>query len=294
MKKEMKADLGLLSVTMVWGASFPIMSLALKHIPPYTFLFFRYTLAAVLLFILFYKRFKGINKKNLKEAILIGVALALGCIFQIVGLYNTTASNSGFITGTNVVLVPIILAMVYKKIPEKKTILGVILSLTGLFIMSVSKNMTINYGDFLTFIGAIFFAIQIILVDKYSNNMDVMATTAIQLFMVGLLSFIPSVWLEGFKYELNLLSILAVLFTSIFCTIYAFGMQNMMQRYTSPTHTAIIFLAEPVFSAIFSQFIGERLSIKTLIGSLLILLGMVIVNLKWTNIKFIRYKTSDE
>jgi drug/metabolite transporter (DMT)-like permease len=280
MTKQLKADLSLLAVTVVWGASFPIMSIAFKSVPPYSFIAMRYILSALILGIVFIKRFKGFNREMLKPGILIGLALGVGCILQAVGLVYTTPSKSGFITGLNVVFVPIFIALLYKTLPDFKTNIGVVLSVSGLALMSISGGMGINIGDFLTLLSAVAFAVQIILVDRFSKNSDLAILTTIEFLTVGLLSTVPAVFVEGFNMDLNLFAVGAVIFTAIFCTIFAYGLQNVAQAYTTPTHTAIIFLAEPVFSAIFSVFIGDKLSGRTFWGCLLILLGMIIINFK--------------
>ncbi|ERI94788.1 putative membrane protein [Clostridiales bacterium oral taxon 876 str. F0540] len=280
MTKQLKADLSLIAVTIVWGASFPIMSVAFKSIPPYSFIAIRYILAGLILGIFFIKKFRNFNSEMLKPGILIGLSLGLGCILQAVGLLYTTPSKSGFITGLNVVLVPIFIAILYKKIPDFKTNLGVVFSLGGLALMSISGNMGINKGDFLTLLSAVAFAVQIILVDKYSKNSDIAVLTCIEFITVGLLSAVPAGIIEGFKMNLNIFSVGAVLFTALFCTIFAYGLQNVAQVYTTPTHTAVIFLAEPVFSALFSVFIGDKLSGRTFWGCLLILIGMIVINIK--------------
>lgn len=280
MTKQLKADLSLLAVTVVWGASFPIMSIAFKSVPPYSFIAIRYILSGLILGIFFIKRFNNFSREMLKPGILIGIALGIGCILQAVGLTYTTPSKSGFITGLNVVLVPIFIAFIYKKIPDFKTNLGVVLSVSGLALMSISGKVGINFGDFLTLLSAVAFAVQIILVDKFAKDSDLAVLTTIEFLVVGLLSSVPAAFIEGFKINLNLFAVGAIIFTALFCTIFAYGLQNVAQAYTTPTHTAIIFLAEPVFSAIFSVFIGDKLSGRTFWGCSLILLGMIIINLK--------------
>jgi drug/metabolite transporter (DMT)-like permease len=280
MTKQLKADLSLIAVTVVWGASFPIMSIAFKSVPPYSFIAIRYILSALILGAVFMKKFKNFNKEMLKPGILIGLALGIGCILQAVGLIYTTPSKSGFITGLNVIFVPIFIALLYKKLPDFKTNVGVVLSVLGLALMSISGGMGINIGDFLTLLSAVAFAAQIILVDKFSRNSDLAILTTIEFLTVGLLSTVPAVIVEGFSMDLNLFAVGAIIFTALFCTIFAYGLQNVAQAYTTPTHTAIIFLAEPVFSAIFSVFIGDKLSGRTFWGCLLILIGMIVINFK--------------
>lgn len=279
MTKEMKADLYLITVTAFWGLSFPIMSVALKTIPPYSYIAIRYTLGAIILTVFFHRKFRTIKPKDLKIAALIGVALLIGIIFQVVGLTYTTSSKSAFITGLNVVFVPIMLAIIYKKIPDIKTIVGIVLSLIGLYILSAKGASKINFGDFLTLLGSIAFAAQIILVDKYAKEVNSGLLTSLELFVVGIFSFIPAIGVEKLHFEFTRTVVIALLVTTILCTVIAMWVQNEMQPYTNPTHAAIIYLGEPVFGAIFSIFIGDKLTGNSLIGSLLILIGMIAINL---------------
>lgn len=275
-----KADLSLLSITVFWGASFPITSVILKYVPPYSLMVLRYLAAGIILLIVIYKKFKSMDIKIIKAGILIGISLFLGCALQFVGLVYTTPSKSAFITGLNVAIVPVILAFKLKKLPDMKTTLGIILSISGLAFISLNAGGPINLGDFLTLLCAVAFAVQIILVDSYVRDADPLVITCIQFLTIGILSIPPSIFIEHFSVTFNRFSVISLLFMIFFCTIAAYGVQNKMQRYTSPTHAAIIFLAEPVFGAITSVFIGDSLTGKTLIGCIMILAGMVVINLK--------------
>jgi drug/metabolite transporter (DMT)-like permease len=283
--RQLKAELSLLAITIFWGASFPIMSIALKDVPPYTFIALRNLLGALLLAIVFYKRLKNINKKLILGATFIGVSLFLGSVFQMVGLVYTTPSKSGFITGLNVIFVPIILVVVFKQRPDRKTILGIIVSIVGLLLMSSSGINGFNMGDVLTLICAICFSAQILLVDKYTKEVDPILLTILELAVVGILALIPSIFVDKLQVNINGFSVFAIGFTTIFCTAIAMIVQNKMQKHTNPSHAAIIYLAEPVFGAIFSVFIGDVLSGRTLWGCITILSGMLVLNLKFNMLK---------
>lgn len=280
MTKELKADLSLIGVTALWGSSFPIMSLVLKDIPPFTFITIRYTLSALILAIVFLKSFKNINKLTIKSGFIIGGTLFVGCAFQLVGLLYTTPSKSGFLTGMNVVFVPILIALLYKKLPDIKTIIGIVLSVAGLGMMSLNSSMSIGKGDILTLIAALCFGVQILVVDKYTKDVDIALLTCVELLVIGLLGAVPAVAVEGFKFTLNFGIILALLYTAVLCTAIAHGIQNKVQASINPTHAAIIYLAEPVFAAIFSLFVGDKLTGKTLVGAFIIMLGMIAISIK--------------
>ncbi|OFI06165.1 putative DMT superfamily transporter inner membrane protein [Clostridium acetireducens DSM 10703] len=285
MKREAKADLSLLFVTMVWGITFPIMSGILKYIPPFCLIAFRYIISAIIMGIIFYKKIVSINLNVIRNSFYIGLTLFLGTAFQVVGLVYTTPSKSGFITGLNVVLVPIFMALIYKKTPDTKTVTGVILSIIGIAMISLDANYGINKGDIYTMISAVAIALQVIVVDKYAKNIDVISLTFIEFIIVGVFSLFPAVFVEKLNMELNIVSIFSILFMAIFCTIIAYNIQNKMQPYTEPTHAAIIFLGEPVFSAIFSAFIGDKLNGSALIGCAFILISMIVININYKMLK---------
>lgn len=277
MTKQIKADLALLLVALVWGASFALMKQAINYILPYTFLAYRYLIAALILCAVFYKSLKNINAKTLRYGFLIGGVMFAGCALQIIGLKYTTASKSGFITGLNVIMVPLFIAIRYKKAPGISTILSTIIALSGLCMLSISSPFTINIGDVLTFFCAIFFALQVIFISKYSPMLDPFALTIVVLLTISLFSLIPAIFYEGMAADLNPSSIFALLFTAIFCSSLAYSLQMSVQKYTSATHAALIFIGEPVFSMIFSFiFLDERLSLRGAIGCVLVLAGMLI------------------
>lgn len=280
MTRELKADLSLIGVTALWGASFPLMSMALKDIPTFSFIAIRYTLSALILAVVFYKNFKNISKLTLKSGFIIGAVLFSGVAFQVAGLIYTTPSKSGFITGLNVIFVPIIIAMLYKKLPDSKTIVGIILSVLGLGIMSINADFSINKGDFLTFIGAILFAVQVLVVDKYTKDVDILVLTCVEVLVVGLMGAVPAAIVEKFSFTWSLPVVGAILFTAIFSTCIAHSLQNKVQSYIDPTHAAIIYLAEPVFGAIFSMFFGDKMGMRTVLGGIVIVLGMLVMNIK--------------
>lgn len=283
MTKKLKAELFLLLATLMWGASFPMMSVALKHIGPFTFITIRNLLATVVLGSVFYKKLKLIDRSTVKIAFLISISMFIGSALQNSGLLYTTPSKSGFLTGLNVVFVPIILAFLYKKLPNIKIIIGVVLSVGGLFAMSMkglNAQGGLNFGDLLTILCAISFSVQIILVDKYAEEVDAILVTILEVAFIGFFSFIPGIFIEKFSIVPDISVLSTLVFTAVFCTALAMIIMNKMQPETDPTHASIIYLGEPVFSAIFSAFIGDRLTGGALLGCIMIMLGMVIASFK--------------
>lgn len=281
MTKQFKADLALLLVTVVWGSTFVITKNVLKDIPTYNFLAIRFLTAFIFSSVVFYKSFFSLDKNTIKYGILIGIVLFIGFAFQTVGLNYTTASKSGFITGFSVVIVPLISAIMFKNLPNLSIITGVVLAVIGLGLMTLDSSLVPNIGDFYTLIAAVFFALHIILVGKYTVNVNSINLAIIQIGVVGFSSLLFSLSTESFTIPSTVNTWGGILITSILATSGAFIVQNTMQKFTSATHTALIYTAEPVFSAIFAfMLIGERMTNKAIFGSILILLGMILGEIK--------------
>jgi len=286
MPKNLKADLSLLLVTAIWGSSFTLMKNVLDHIPTFAYLSLRFIIASIILIAVFYKNLKYINKKAIICGCIIGFMLFGGMALQVSGLYFTSASNSAFITGLSVIMVPIFSAVILKKRPDRSSVIGVIMAFAGLFFLSGGLDFSFNIGDFLTLLCAVCFALQIIFIDRYNKEQDPILLSLIQIGFAALLN--TFVWLfidyEPVIFDTNVVFTLFV--TGVLGTAFAYLVQTVAQKHTNPTHTALILTAEPVFGALFAMIIPnsdgtvETLSLKTVIGCVLILAGTLICELK--------------
>lgn len=269
MSKQLKSDIVLILVTMVWGSTFVIVKNAIQTLPVYNFLFIRFLLAFLLLAIIFHKKLKNIDNKTLAAASIIGTMLFLGYAFQTMGLKYTTASKSGFITGFSVVLVPILEAVFLKRKPSKPAILGIVLAFIGLILLTTNIDLSINIGDFLTLLCAFAFGMQIVLITKYASTLDTYLLATIQIVVVAVLSGIVSLIFEKPFIPTSLDVWSAIIITGVFATAFAIVAQNTMQAYTTATHTALIFALEPVFAAIAAFLIaGEVMSFRAILGGI--------------------------
>lgn len=271
------ADLSLLLVTLVWGSTFVIVKWAIADLPPFPFLAIRFALAFIsLLPFLWFQKTK-ITKEAILKGLALGIFLFSGYAWQTVGLQYTSASNTGFITGLSVVLVPALVALTTRKIPRPNLILGILSATLGLAFLSLGDHFELNRGDLMVLICALSFALHIFLVGRYAHQANATVLASAQIFAVSLLSGIFSFILPQPVVHFSTNVWLGLLATAIPATSIAFFVQTKMQQFTSPTHTALIFSMEPVFSAIFAFLLaGEVMTLKGLIGAALVLAGMLI------------------
>lgn len=278
MSKHLKADISLLLVTIGWGASFLLTKNSLSELATFNFLTIRFFLAFILAFMIFFKKIINVDKKTLKYGVILGVVVYATFALQTLGLNYTTASKSAFITGFSVILVPVFSAIIMKKIPDKKVIFSVFIAFIGLGLLTLNKNISgINIGDIYTFICAIVCAIHVLLVSKYTKESESIALATIPIGVCAVLSLITSLAFENPIIPTSTTVWINIIILSVVCTLGAFIIQSVALKFTSPTHAALIYTAEPVFAAIFGYIIlGEMLSNNGLLGALLILTGMTI------------------
>lgn len=277
MTKKLKAELSLLIVTIIWGAGFILTKNGLDSLSTFNFLSIRFSIAFLLCALIFHKKIVHIDTATLKYGSIIGILLFLSYALQTYGIQFTSAAKSGFITGFYVIIVPIIVSIMERKMPDMKNIIGIVLSMAGLTLLSLYSLTGINKGDITVLISAVGFAFQIIAVSHYSSKVDSINVAIVQIGVVALLSTIFTFLFETPAMPSDFTGWSAILITSIFATALSFVIQTTMQKHTTPTNATLIYAAEPVFGAIFAYLIGgELLSNTSLLGCILILLGMVI------------------
>lgn len=282
-RKQLIADIALLAVVIIWGYTFVAIKNALEAVTPFNFIFIRFVISFVLISLIFIKRLKKLNLRTVRAGSVIGTFLYLAYVFQTTGLQYTTASNAGFITGFSVVLVPLFSAIFFKKKPSIESAIGVALAVAGLGLLSYNGVTSINRGDILVFFCALAVACHILSTGYYAAKYDAVLLTVVQIGTVMSLSFLSASGRGEISLPSDQVVWRALLICSIFATVGAYLVQTTMQRFTSSTHTALIFSGEPVFAGIFGYFLlGEILGAAAIAGCLLILAGMIVSELKIT------------
>ena len=273
------APWALLAVTMAWGWAFVIMKDAIQRQSVSNFLFTRFLLATVVMVLVRPRVLKLLSKDLLLRGGTAGILLGLGYIFQTLGLARTGAAITGFITGLYIVLVPLSAWLLLKQKIARITWACIAMATLGLGLLSI-HGFSVGFGEFLVFIAAIFYALHIIALGKWSSGRDVYAMTVVQLFMCGVLAGIASIP-GGYSPPPDVNVWGTVIFTAVFATAVAFIIQTWAQAYMGPTEVAVILTMEAVFTAIFAIiFGGERLTLQSTLGGMLVVAAMYLVVLK--------------
>lgn len=273
------APWALLLVSAAWGLAFVVMKDAIEKQSVNSFLFSRFLVAVIAMVLLKLSVLKSINREILKKGFIAGLFLASGYILQTFGLALTGAAIAGFITGLYVVATPVIAAVLLKVRITAFTWACVAMATIGLALLSL-KGWNLGLGEFLVFLCAIAFAAHIIALSRWSNGLDVYAMTIVQLATCALLTGIIS-FAQGYEAPVDLSGWLVVLYTAVICTAVAFVVQTWSQAHMSATKVAVILTMEVVFAALFAViFGGESISIRALLGGVLVVAAMFMIVLK--------------
>src|SRR2546430_3751987 len=268
---RLRAELALALCTLLWGSTFVVVKNSLDHSSVFVFLALRFTLAGICMAAFRPRVFRVLQREEIFAGVRLGFFMFCGYAFQTAGLRYTTASNSGFITGSSVVLVPLILMLFWGKRVTMWVYLGTVAAGAGLYFLTVpaSGAAHLNRGDVLTFFAAVSYAVHIILVGQYAREHSAAALSVLQVLACAAMAWLTALAANAIRWQpMQLISTsqlwVGVAVCAIFATAVAFSLQLWAQQYTSPTHAAIIFTLEPVFAVITSYFVlNERLGLRS-------------------------------
>ena len=273
------APWALLTVSAAWGFSFVVMKSAIERQSVNNFLFTRFVLAVLVMILIRPLVVKLFNRDLLLRGFGAGFFLGGGYIFQTIGLANTGAAITGFVTGLYVVLTPLFAALIFKDRISKTTWLYVLMATLGLGLLSL-QGWSVGFGELMVFLSAIAFAAHITALSKWSAGRDVYAMTITQLMMCAMITGVASAF-EGYSLPPDNGVWAVVVFTAVFATAIAFIVQTWSQAHMSATKVAVILTMEVVFAAIFAViFGGERLSFQEALGGILVVTAMYLIVLK--------------
>jgi len=273
----------------IWGVAFVVVKDAYVDVSPVLLLTLRFGIAALLLPLLVARRFFAVrpDARLIRGGLLTGAFLGVGMIFQMLGLRETSASNSGFLTSLYIVLVPFVTFFVYQARLEWREAGAILLATAGIGLLSLEPGVwQFNRGDLLTIASALLFAFQIVFVQRFASsdapNADVWVAWLQIAVTAGICGLGVAMGLDGTAF-VNWSPRLAwaLGFTTLGATVAAFLLQAWGQKQTTAARAALLFATEPVFAGLASAiFLGEVWTARRLSGAALILAAVLLAELK--------------
>lgn len=268
------------TVPLAWGMSYLFVALGASEIPSIELVALRCGVAFIALILLFFRHLR----KTFSWELMIYSAFAGLLIFAVfyglvVGVIDTSASTAGFLASTTVVIVPIIQAIMTRKMPDLKTVVAILIVLSGLFLLTGADLSQFNSGAVMSLIAAALYAIYIILSKHFVEQVDAMSLGIWQLGFASLYALIGTFALETPVLPHTGMVWASVLGLALICSAYGWVMQTIVQAYVSAEFTSFMFSLEPIFTAFFALlFFGEWLSKVAYLGTALIFIGVLLVS----------------
>ncbi|QHI71440.1 DMT family transporter [Aminipila terrae] len=288
------ANLSLMIIVFIWGFSFVWLKVCAEEINEMSLMTLRFGIGFIIPFVVFIKKFRNLDFETIKHGIIIGLILFVAYLGATFGGYKTSASNAGFLVSLSVIMIPIISFVLFKQKPELNIIVSCIMAVVGVALLTFSAGMSLNTGDALCLLCALFIAFQIMYTDKVIEKVDAIAIGIIQIGVVALLSFIVTAFTGHLEFPQTQIAWEALLAYGILNTACAFIVQMKAQQYTTPEYVGIIFAFEPAYNAVAANlFLGESLTVKAYLGGILLIISLFVaekgivnkLGLIWASVK---------
>jgi len=281
----------ILLTTMIWGISFVIMKNTLDHLPTFALLAFRFLLAAAILALIFWKRWKSADKGYLLSGGIMGLLLFLAYTAQTFGLAGTTPGKNAFLTAVYCVMVPFLNWAAVKERPDRYNVLAAVLCVGGIGLVSLDAALTVTKGDALTLLCGFFFAAHIVAVSKLAQGRDVFLLTTVQFAAAGAAALLCALAFETIPAGFAGGAWAGLLYLAVAATAGGLLFQNIGHKYTEPAAASVLLSLEAPFGVIASMLLyGERPTGRMLLGFGLIFAAVVCSETKF---KFLKKKVDN-
>ena len=287
--RRFHANLLMLCAALIWGVTFSIQQLAMEHISPTWFTGLRFVLGALVVLPLALREYRrkadregqGVERASWPWMMITGCALFLGALFQQYGIEQTTVANAGFLTALYVPLTPVIAFFILRQPMHPATWAAAFACLMGAYMMSGGRLDAFNVGDIWVIIGAVFWAIHIMLVGYITQRTGTpFIVSCVQFSVVGVLGMIFGAALENISWQAIIDAAPMIAFSGLLSVGMGFTIQVVAQKYTPPADAAVILSSETVFAAIAGAIIlDERIGALQWSGGALIFAGVLAVEL---------------
>ena len=275
------ATLLLVGVTAVWGSTFFLIRDLVETVPPADFLTVRFGIAAIVMFALFRRQTLALSRRDLRIGVVLGVLYGSAQVLQTMCLQHTDASVSGFITGTYVVLTPVLGAVLLREHIRPVTWAAVALATAGLAVLSL-QGFAVGAGEALTLFSAVLYAGHIVALGRWSTAQAAVGLATVQAGVITVVTGVAAVP-GGLTLPADGGQWASLLYMALIAGAGALWAQTWAQAHLTATRAAIVMALEPVFAAFFAVLLGgEGLTRRRLLGGAMVVTAMYLVELKST------------
>ena len=276
MKKIISGDLMMLGATMIFGAMTIFSKQILAELDVYNMVALRFLIAFAACLLVFHRRYRALSRRTAFHAFIIGTFLFVSYLCMVLGCKYTTASNAGFMMSLVAFFTPLIILVKDRVVPGRAQMASVIITLFGVGLMCLSRDLGLNRGDLICIGSAFFYSFQMLYTERFAHEDDPILLGTFQLMYVSVYGFIFSLLFEDrFSLPATPVGWWQLLYLALGCGAVGFILQTSAEKNSPASHTTLIYAAEPVFVALFSfLMLGEQISLRQMIGIVIVFIGV--------------------
>jgi len=277
-KHPLAGDLMMLAATMIFGAMTIFSKQILAELEVFNMVGLRFLIAFAVCFIVFRKRYRSLDRETAVHAGILGTFLFVSYLCMVLGCKYTTASNAGFMMSLVAFFTPLIIWVQEKTPPSMRQTASIFITLAGVGMMCLSGDLTLNKGDLICVLSALFYAFQMLYTERYADRHDPIVLGTFQLAFVAVYGFAFSLMLEdGLRLPVSAAGWGQLLYLALGCGALGFILQTAAEKLSSADHATIIYASQPVFVALFSyMLLGEQISPRQIAGIIVVFIGVLI------------------
>ena len=260
------------------ASSLLFATIAMRTMGPFLTIGIRFTIAFIVIALLFHKNLTKVDLRTLLHCALIGITFFFAMLFELMGLKTTPSSVTAFLEGMVVVMVPAVTCIFYRKLPDRMTVASAVIAIIGVgFLTLKGDHLGFTTGELLVLLGTFWYSLSVLVTDTAAKNDDLMTVSIYQLLFIAIFAFIGAFIFEEIRLPQSGTEWGAVLALAIICSCVGFTIQPFGQKYTTPERAGILAVFNPLTAAVLGVvFLNEKTTPTMLFGSFLILVSILV------------------
>ena len=252
--------------------------IAMQTMGPFLLMGTRFLIAFIVIGLIFRKTLAGATRSELVHSAVLGFISVLAIAFELMGLQNTDTSVTAFLEGTVVIMVPFLVCVLSRTLPDRATVITAVLSLTGVGLLTLKGgHISISSGELLVIVGTFWYAVLVLITDRYAKRDNALVIGVLQMLFIALCSLAGAFIFEEIRIPSGREAWISILALALLCSGVGFTLQPIGQKYTTPERAGLLSLLNPVTAAALGvAFLGESVNAVRAAGALLILISIIV------------------
>ena len=274
-------ELLMAAVIIARSTSFVISKISIRSFEPLNLLAVRFTLAFLVLVLIFFKKFKNLSLRIVVNGFILGATYTAVMFFEMAGLATTETAVASFIENSAFILVPFLEIAFLHIFPSPKVLVGIVLTFIGVALLTLAGGASVSKGSLYCLVAMAFYALAIFETSLFARMGEPLLVGIIQVATMAFLSIVASVLFESTRLPSNQSEWIMIALLALVCTVFGFTLQPVAQKEMDVDRAGMFSALNPLAATFWGYIIlDEKITWIKSVGAVLIILGIVFPSLK--------------